>query len=134
MRITTLFPMPATDGRLRRARLAAAWALGLWFASMYVRMGWTKLEGEGLRVIVGAIELVAGLALVVPWVASYGALALSLVMAGAWGTLAHAGRWADAALVTAYIAGLSWIVYEWWWRRWSVRRRHGPERTERPRA
>jgi uncharacterized membrane protein YphA (DoxX/SURF4 family) len=115
----------------RRVRLAAAWLLGLYLASLYVRMGWGKLASGGfwaesfarwsypswLRVLVGAIEVAAGAALIVPWVASYGALALSLVMAGAWGTLAHEGRWGDVAWVTAYGAGLTWIAYEWWGRR-----------------
>jgi uncharacterized membrane protein YphA (DoxX/SURF4 family) len=125
---------------LRRARLAAAWLLGLWLATLYVRAGWGKFAAEGFwadafrywgypswfRLLVGVVEVVCGVALVVPWVASYSALALSLVMAGAWGTLAHAGRWADLPWVTAYVAALSWIVYEWWWRRLATLRQHPP--------
>ncbi|MGH7535010.1 MAG: hypothetical protein ACREMG_05435, partial [Gemmatimonadales bacterium] len=70
-----------------------------------------------LRVLVGGIEVVAGAALIGPRVASYAGLALSLIMAGALGALAHDHRWADVARVTACGAGLTWIVYEWWWRR-----------------
>jgi uncharacterized membrane protein YphA (DoxX/SURF4 family) len=116
---------------LRWPRLAGSWLLALWLASLYVRMGWEKLAGHELwtdapaqwgypawlRLLVGAIEVAGGFALVVPPVASFGALALSLVMAGAWGTLAHENRWTELAMVTGYLAGLSWIVYEWWPRR-----------------
>ena len=155
MAITTLFPRAHTAGPsgsldppltshgrrapagfLRHVRLAAAWALGLYLASLCVRMGWGKLTPDEFwtesfarwgypswfRVLVGAVELAAGAALVIPWVASYGALALSLIMAGAWGTLAHEGRWADVAWVTAYGVGLTWIAYEWWDRRLRGRR------------
>lgn len=116
---------------LRRARLAGSWLLGLWLANLYLRMGWGKFADQGfwvdafarwgypawLRLGVGVVELAGGVALIVPRAASYGGLALSLVMAGAWGTLARDGRWTDVARVTAYVAGLSWVVYEWWWRR-----------------
>lgn len=58
---------------LKRARLAAAWLLGLYLADIFVRMGWIKFDPEGfwtaaferwgyptwLRIAVGAIEVVA---------------------------------------------------------------------------
>ncbi len=116
---------------LRRVRLAGAWLLGLYFATLYVRLGWGQLESDGLgaeafaheryppwfRMLVGGIEVVGGAALIIPQVASYAALALSLIMAGALGALAHEHRWADVVRVIACGAGLTWIVYEWWWRR-----------------
>jgi uncharacterized membrane protein YphA (DoxX/SURF4 family) len=124
-------PLP-TEGApmtpLRRARLAAAWLLGAYLAALYVRMGWGKFESHGFwaasfthwgyapwfRVLVGVIEVAGGAALVVPWVASFGALALCAVMVGAAATLATDHRWHDVALVVAYAAGLAWISYEWW--------------------
>jgi uncharacterized membrane protein YphA (DoxX/SURF4 family) len=129
---------------MRRARLAAAWLLGLYLAQLYLRMGWGKFGGDAswtvafaewgypawFRVLVGVIEVVGGLALVIPWTASYGAIAVSLVMMGAWSTLAHDLRWKDMAVVAVYGACLAWIAREWWWLR--LRPRPGMEGTVRP--
>lgn len=46
---------------------------------------------SGFLLLIGVIEVVGGLALLVPAVARYGALALLGVMAGATWTLYHAG-------------------------------------------
>lgn len=114
------------------ARMAAAWLLGLYLANMYVRAGSSKLGGEGtwseafaqwgypswFRVLIGGIEIVSGATLIVPWLAPYGAFVLSVVMAGAGGSLAHGQRWADVGWVTGYAAGLAWIAYEWRSVRW----------------
>lgn len=113
---------------IRRTRWLGAWLLGLYLARMYVEMGWVKFDPDGfwtaafeawgypswLRVSVGAIEVIGGILLVVPWLASYGGIAVSAVMVGAWGTRAHDGRWVDVAWLSAYILGLVWITYEWW--------------------
>jgi len=120
----------------QRARLIAAWALGLCLAQLFVRTGWGKFGGDPswtaafaewgyaawFRILVGVVELAAGIALVIPWTASYGALALCLVMMGAWSTLAHDLRWKDMAVVAGYGLGLGWIASEWWWLRLRLRR------------
>ncbi|MEP6572310.1 MAG: DoxX family protein [Gemmatimonadota bacterium] len=114
--------------RWRGVRWVAAWALGVYFARMYLAMGWVKFDSNGFwtaafarwgyppwfRVAIGALEVVGGAALVIPWIASYGAIVLVLVMLGAWGTRAHDGRWVDVAWITAYAIGLAWIAFEWW--------------------
>jgi uncharacterized membrane protein YphA (DoxX/SURF4 family) len=116
-------------------RRAAAWLLGLYLAQLYVRMGWGKLGADPFwtaafaawgypawfRVCVGVVELIGGLLLLIPPLASYGALALAVVMMGAWSTLAHDLRWREMATVAAYGAGLGWIAAEWW--RLRLRRR-----------
>jgi len=120
----------------RRARLITASALGLYLAQVYVRAGWGKLDGDPpwrvafvgwgypgwFRVLIGVVEVAGGVALLIPWISSYGALALSLVMMGAWSTLAQDLRWKEMAAVAAYGLALGWIAREWWW----LRLRHRP--------
>ena len=101
---------------LRRGRLVAAWLLGIYLADLYVRMGWSELESDApppLRMFLGGLEVLGGATLIIPWLASYGGFVLSLVTAAAWGTLAHEHRWAEVVRATLYIAGLTWIAYEW---------------------
>ncbi|MBK9692613.1 MAG: DoxX family protein [Gemmatimonadetes bacterium] len=115
----------------RQARWVAAWLAGAWLARMFVEMGWVKFFADGfwteafarwgyppwLRILVGLGEVAGGLALLVPWIASYGALTLIVVMLGAWGTRALDGRWTDVGWITVYVAVLAWIAAEWWsWR------------------
>jgi uncharacterized membrane protein YphA (DoxX/SURF4 family) len=122
----------------KKARLLAAWCLGAYLALMYVRMGWIKFDPGGfwtaaferwgypawLRLLVGAIEVGGGLLLLVPWFASYAALAVSVVMAAAWVTRARDARFVDVAWISAYLFALSWIAFEWWqFRRPRFRRR-----------
>jgi uncharacterized membrane protein YphA (DoxX/SURF4 family) len=113
---------------LRNARRAGAWLAGLYLGWMYVQMGWIKFDPAGfwtvaferwdypswLRILVGVIEVTGGVMLVVPWLASYGAPALVVVMLGAWATRAHGGQWVDVAWITVYLLGLLWIAVEWW--------------------
>jgi hypothetical protein len=101
---------------LRRGRLVAVWLLGIYLAESYVHMGWSELQSDTpppLRTLLGGLEVLGGATLVIPWLASYGGFLLSLVTAAAWGTLAHDHRWAEVARATLYIAGLTWIAYEW---------------------
>lgn len=115
----------------QRLRQALTWVLALYFAQMFLQAGWGKFGTDPFwnaafaawgypswfRVVIGVIEVLGAVALLLPPVASYGGLALVLVMMGAWSTLAHDLRWHDMALVALYGAGLSWIVSVWWPRR-----------------
>jgi uncharacterized membrane protein YphA (DoxX/SURF4 family) len=107
-------------------RRVGAWALSLYLGWMYVHQGWIKLDPAGfwtaaferwgypgwLRVLVGVIEVIGGVCLVVPWLSTYGAVGLLLVMLGAWITLASGTHWVDVAWPTACMAGLVWIGAE----------------------
>jgi uncharacterized membrane protein YphA (DoxX/SURF4 family) len=108
-------------------RRGLALALGAYFGLMFVRMGWIKFDPNGfwtkaferwgypvwLRIAVGVVETAGGVALVVPWVATYGGVGLAVVMAGAWFTRFHDGRMVDVAWITTYFLGVVWIAYEW---------------------
>ena len=112
----------------KRIRLVAAWCLGVYFAWMYVKMGWVKFDDAGfwtaafrrwgypvwLRELVGVVEVVGGALLLVPWVASYAAVAVGVVMVGALVTRLGDARYVDVAWIAAYLAGLTWISFEWW--------------------
>lgn len=123
--------------RSKRARLVAAWVVGLYLADMFVRMGAVKFDPEGfwteafvrwgypawLRIAVGVVEVVGGVMLVVPWCAPVGGVAVGLVMGGAWLTRFLDGRYVDVGWITAYGLGCLWIAYEWWdFRFWRARR------------
>lgn len=127
---------PGRALQLQRGRWAAAWLLGAYFAQMYVTMGWVKFDPAGFwteafarwgyppwfRILIGCLEVLGGICLVVPWVASYGAGTLILVMLGALATRASDGRWVDVAWLASYLIGLAWIAREWW----SLRLRRRP--------
>jgi len=118
--------MPATT--VKKLRLVAAWCLGAYLARMYVKMGWVKFDASGfwtaaferwgypvwLRWLVGAIEVAGGILLLVPWIASYAALAVSVVMVGALVTRLQDARYVDVAWIFIYLVGLLWIAFEWW--------------------
>ena len=98
MPITPLFPkasslpgpvqvdavVAARTSTPRRLRLAAAWLLGLYFASLLVPAGWDKLVPGGswaepfahwgypawFRILIGALEVAGAAALLVPRVAT----------------------------------------------------------------
>ena len=111
----------------KRIRLAASWLLGLYLARMFVSMGWIKFDPEGfwtpaferwgypawLRLLVGAIETAGGVALLIPWVATYAGVALAAVMGGAWVTRFTDARFVDVAWITAYALGVLWVAFEW---------------------
>ncbi len=79
----------------------------------------------------GAVEVIGGLALLVRWVASYGAGAVGAVMVGAALTRLNDGRFVDVAWITGYLVALIWIAYEWWPWRWRPR---APSASETPAA
>lgn len=121
----------------KRLRLMAAWGLGVYLAQMFVPMGWVKFDSDGfwtaaferwgypiwMRWLVGAIEVAGGILLLVPWVASYAALAVGVVMLGALVTRLGDARYVDVAWISGYLAGLLWIAFEWWSYRWPKRTR-----------
>jgi len=111
----------------RIGRLGASWLLGAWFCHLYVTMGWAKFDPKSFwtalfehwgyphsfRILIGVIEVTAGVALLIPRVTTYGAVALIFVMLGAAGSLATDARWHDVGTVAMYAAGLGWIAWEW---------------------
>lgn len=120
----------------KRARLVLALLVGLYLAQMYVGAGWDKFDPDGfwaapferwgypvwLRLSVGAAEVVGGVAIVVPWVATWGALLLGAVMLGAGATRALDGRWGDVLWIGVFAAALAWVGWEWKIRAVGVRR------------
>jgi uncharacterized membrane protein YphA (DoxX/SURF4 family) len=116
----------------KKTRLVLAWLLAVYLARMFIEMGWVKFDPEGfwtdaferwgypvgLRVLVGVLEVGGAVLILVPWVASYGAIALFIVMLGAWMTRFGDGRFVDVAWISGYIVGLGWIAFEWWGKRW----------------
>ena len=115
-----------------------AWLAGLYLAYMYVRMGWVKFDPQGfwtaaferwgypawLRIAVGGIEVAGGVMLIVPWLATYGGIAVAAVMVGAWITRFGDGRMVDVAWITLYVIALLWIAFEWRTVRWPRRSPH----------
>ena len=111
----------------KRIRLVAAWLVGLYLARMYVSMGIVKFDPDGfwtpaferwgypdwLRMAVGLLETAGGPLLLVPWLASYAGVALTLVMGGAWVTRFMDGRMVDVAWITVYAVALLWVAFEW---------------------
>ena len=114
--------------RVNAAKSAAVWVLKIVLAGVFVFFGIQKLLGgstwvqlfamagypEWFRTVVGAIETVGGIALLIPGLASYAAIALAVVMFGATFTqLVSGGGWdalASLALLVALIvvARLRW--------------------------
>lgn len=116
----------------RAARRGVSYLLAVWFAHLYVTMGWAKFRSDSFwtglfahwgypawfRIVTGAVEVGAGVALLVPWVTTYAAAVLVVVMAGAALSLARDARMLDVLTVTLYAVGLCWIGVEW--RRWRL--------------
>lgn len=117
------------------ARRTLALAVGVYLGLMFIRHGVDKFDPAGfwaepferwgypvwLRVLVGAIETGGGVALVIPWLATWGGLAVAVVMGGAMVTRAGTGNWGDVLWIAVYAAGCLWIAWEW--RRWRLPRR-----------
>jgi uncharacterized membrane protein YphA (DoxX/SURF4 family) len=125
---TAPHPAPATLTRLTRLpRLVSTGLLALYFAYLYVTMGWPKFRTDSFwtglfehwgyppsfRIIIGTVEVLAGVALLIPRFTTYAAMALIVVMVGAAGSLTTDARWGDVLRVCAYLAGLTWIAWEW---------------------
>ncbi|MEZ4417723.1 MAG: DoxX family protein [Gemmatimonadota bacterium] len=118
-----------------RLRLLLAWVVGLYLLTVFVPQGWRKFDPEGFwsapfqrwgyppwfRVLVGILETGGGIALVVPWLATYGGTALALVMGGAFYTRWGSGYPMDLAWIAAWGAAALWVAYEWRSWRWRPR-------------
>jgi putative oxidoreductase len=107
--------------RVNAAKNAALWALQVVLAAVFLLFGIQKVIGgaawvqlfamagypEWFRTVVGIIETVGGVALLIPGLAAYAALALAVVMFGATFTqLASGGGWdalASLALLVALV-------------------------------
>ncbi len=114
--------------RVNAAKNAALWALKVVLAAVFLLFGIQKLLGgttwvqlfamagypEWFRTVVGIIEVVGGIALLIPGLAAYAAIALAVVMFGATFTqLVSGGGWdalASLALLVALVvvARLRW--------------------------
>ncbi len=117
----------------RLSRLVASWLLAAWFAHLYVTMGLPKFRSDSFwtalfehwgyppsfRILIGVIEVGAGVLILVPWTATYAATALLVVMLGAGLSLAGDARWGDVLTIGYYLAGLAWIAWEWRGKRWA---------------
>lgn len=123
-------------------RLIAAWLAAAYLAWTVVPMGWVKFDPDGfwtpaferwgypgwLRILVGAIEVGAGIGVLVPRLAAYSAAALAVVLAGAWLTRFNDGRFTDVAWLSLYLGLLGWIILEFRGRRWRFRATAPPRR------
>jgi putative oxidoreductase len=114
--------------RVNAAKNAALWALKVVLAAVFLLFGIQKLLGgtawvqlfamagypEWFRMVVGVIETAGGVALLIPGLSAYAAIALAVVMFGATFTqLVSGGGWdalASLALLVALIvvARLRW--------------------------
>ncbi|RMH40794.1 MAG: DoxX family protein [Deltaproteobacteria bacterium] len=109
-----------------KRRDIALWALTALAAAAFVAAGALKLVGADFeveafrnwgypawfRIAVGLVEVAAGIALLIPRVATAAAAALSLIMVGAIGTHVAYGEWAQALVPVVFLAALGWIGYE----------------------
>lgn len=126
----TLFATSAGLRRRPRALTVALWIVTVAAAVMFLLAGWSKLAGnpqmvqlfatiglgQWFRYLTGAIEVISAVALLVPSVALFGALALAATMIGA--TLTHlfiVGG--SSAIPLALFVATSFIA----WARWNSR-------------
>lgn len=111
---------------MRPGRLIAAWIFQVLLAALFVLFGtgkfgdasWAERFGgwgypAGFHLVVGAAEALGALALLVPRLATYAALALAAIMAGATGThLLHgdpSSRLIAPGLFLALLLLLAWL-------------------------
>ena len=105
--------------RVNAAKNAALWVLKVLLAIVFLFFGIQKLLGGTawvelfamagypvwFRTVVGVIETVGGISLLIPGLASYGAIALAVVMFGATFTqLVSGGGWASLASLVLLVA------------------------------
>jgi uncharacterized membrane protein YphA (DoxX/SURF4 family) len=121
MSVGTAAPAGAKRGK---ARTAALWALTGLLACLYLFSGSMKFTSpeaarqfeafgypDWFRVLVGAVEVGAALALLVPRAAFYAAGALVVVMAGAVGTHLRAGELPQSVVPLVLLGLLGLVAY-----------------------
>jgi uncharacterized membrane protein YphA (DoxX/SURF4 family) len=110
MRVPAFFAGLPADRLRRLGREAMLWAVTLFLMQAFVPSGYLKLldnsgwtdafagwgYSEWFRRAVGVAEIIAGLAILVPRVAAYGALLIFAIMAGAIATHFRFGEYVDA--------------------------------------
>jgi putative oxidoreductase len=109
---------------MNRFRVIGVWILQFLIAALFVIQAIAKLSGspawvsrfhrwgypEHFYLVVGTVELLAAIALLIPWLAKWGALALIVVMAGA--TATHAVHREPQVITTLLLlALLAMILY-----------------------
>ena len=119
---------PATTAS--RTLTAALWVVTIPTAAMFIMAGWPKFAGAPLmvqtfdaigmgqwfRYLTGAIEMASAVALLVPSVALYGAVALAVTMVGAVAT--HVFLLGGSPAVAATLLVATSVIA---WARWSRR-------------
>ncbi len=118
---------------MRMARIVGMWALQIFVGVIFVLLGVMKFRDptwvrsfarwgypDGFYLVVGALEVAGGLAVLVPSLASYGALLLMAVMTGAALThLVHGEmqRFMAPVVYLLFCGGVAWARRRSAWRR-----------------
>ncbi len=114
--------------RVSTTKTVAFWVLKLMLAGVFVLVGIQKLVGgeawvrifemarypDWFRTVVGVIETVGGLALLIPGLAAYAAIALAVVMFGATFTQLVSGGGREALASFALLAALIVVARGRW--------------------
>jgi putative oxidoreductase len=115
---------------MKYLKVGGTWVLTLLLAVVMVGPGSSKFTGrtwermfrqwgypDGFYLVIGAIEVIGGVALLVPRLASYSAILLSLVMVGAAATqILRGGRNGVGEIVFAVLLALIAVIR--WRDRW----------------
>jgi uncharacterized membrane protein YphA (DoxX/SURF4 family) len=116
--------MSAQGGAMKYLKVGGTWLLTILLAVLMVGPGSQKFTGntwermfrawgypDGFYLVIGAIEVVCGVGLLIPKLASYNAIVLAMVMIGAAAThVVHADRNPTGEIVFATLLGvIAWL-------------------------